>query len=406
MGVSRRDPGRRRIFDDLFWKKRRGRHSLQRLGLFPVETWHGVTPAKLAAGSETSWRLIKNCRFGGVNKCPVKQMDAIQSVHGYISKGDPQYDYNMAKGHLEIFYFTQLYGATRWEVWTPIAQLNDYNRPSDLRTKAIRAATGNARPIPEAGERSIQPADLPNTPKNQFSAAIYTGEDGIPNMYAITDVRDWSAVTVLDSPQPPPPCPNPLQNLLANFHFDTGSFQPWQASGNGAKINSIKWNLCQSHAPLDMQYAQNGPNGGVRYLAFNSPDAPKSGRQIYQDIPAKNLKDGIYTLCLKLRSESGNGIMRMLLQQVDGHGAVLSTDIDITSPVGPMNENFIYNGANDTRPNASVYLSSTLITGSARVAIRPETSVLRFSMQPQTSTAFDIIAADVSRSPDAASGAP
>jgi hypothetical protein len=193
------------------------------------EPWPGVQSAGFLrqSFSETSWRLIRNCEFGGMAGTPVKRIDSILSVHGYISEGSSPHDNNMKQGHLEVFYFTKLYGVTRWEVWTPIGQLGDDSKPSQLRSQAICAASRGGLPIAPANEQYVQPSDLPQTPQNRFITTTFAGQDGIENTYAVTDIRDWSAVTVLTSLKAPPPCPIPEQNLLSNFHFDRGTFSPW-----------------------------------------------------------------------------------------------------------------------------------------------------------------------------------
>jgi len=42
------------------------------------------------------------------------------SIHGFEPNDIPGFKQH---GHLEVFYFTKEYGITRWEVWTPIDQI-------------------------------------------------------------------------------------------------------------------------------------------------------------------------------------------------------------------------------------------------------------------------------------------
>jgi hypothetical protein len=355
------------------------------------EPWHSVTPTDIFDGSETSWSLTKSCSFGGINGSPVKKIDAIQSVHGYVSKGNPLYESNMKEGHLEVFYFTKIYGVTRWEDWAPVGQLNNYDQPSELRNHALITAKDCAKPIPEVGQWLVQPTDLPSTKGHQILATTYSGQDGIKHMYVLLDVRDWSGVTILNSPQPPPPCPNSLQNLLENSHFDNGTLKPWLSGGTEAEQNSSDCTLMQSKTATDTQFAQNGSEGGVRYLALQS-----SGREIHQDVPVGNLKNGVYKITLKLRPEKISGTMRIMLQQVDANGKIVSTDIDVKKTVNSTNSGHHYDGVHDAHLNASVYLASTLISRSGRVAIHPETTHLRFVAAPQSEGTFDLVDANLS----------
>ena len=354
------------------------------------EPWPGQPSPSflLRHASEDAWRLVPSCEFGGIGGAETKSLDAIQVVHGYVSKSEPGHDLNLTRGHLEIYYFTKLYGATRWEVWRPLAQLGgDYNHPSEVRTKALAVARESGRPILAAGERYVQPSDLPPTPDNRLIVVNFKGRDGDDRLYVVTAMRDWSAVKILSSPELPPPCPIPQQNLLANFHFDHGSLAPWHATG-------ISWKLAQSHTVLDRRFSQTGAKAGVRYLELQS-DRPGSG-DLYQDIPVADLHNGWCSLCVKLRTVSAPGAMRVLLQQVDQHGAVISTDVDFKQTIQPANRIYSYAGPDDPDAHASVVLSSTLMAKGAPLIVQPGAVSIRCVLQPQTNGAFDILEANVS----------
>jgi hypothetical protein len=59
-------------------------------------------------------------RFGGPDASSVKTIDAIRSIHGFKTSAK-----FANQGHMEVLYFTQLYGWTRWESWAPEERLRD-----------------------------------------------------------------------------------------------------------------------------------------------------------------------------------------------------------------------------------------------------------------------------------------
>lgn len=359
------------------------------------EPWPGQTPTNLFPNSETSWRMLKDCQFGGANGNPAKKLNAIQSVHGYVSKPDPVYRSNMQEGHLEVFYLTELYGSTRWEVWTALQQFGDMDKPSEMRTHAMESAR-YALPLEEAGQRYLRPGDLPQTPENRLIVVDYVGGDGEKNTYAITDVRDWSAVTILPTPTLAPPCPLPSQNLLQNFHFDGPSLAPWVPSKRQDGGPKTEANLLRSRTPLDVQFDQNPPRGGVRYLSLKSPVGAGGTRGIYQDVPTKKLKDGNYLFAVKLRSENEEGTVRVALQQINAKGEVLATESEGTHPVSATNMDVTYRGPDSTDPKNSVYLASKYVTGRARIAFQRDAVSLRLLIEPKTEGVFNLVDTNLS----------
>ena len=94
-------------------------------GVFPIrgdyweqkgETWPGrCEPGKgFSTTQTTQWSFEPSHRFGGVNGAKTKIIDAIVSTHGLPVSPTAQPHF-----HLERFYFTDMYGLTRWEVWYP-----------------------------------------------------------------------------------------------------------------------------------------------------------------------------------------------------------------------------------------------------------------------------------------------
>jgi hypothetical protein len=366
------------------------------------ECWPGTAPTSLGTSSETTFRFVNSCPFGGMNGNPVKKIDAIKVVHGYHSSapsGDQStHDHFMQKGHLEVSYFTQPYGSTRWEAWVLLSALGDCNAHSALRTKALQTAI---RCLPTVDQSFLYPSDLSQHTMNKIITATHQGEDGQKHTYALTDARDWTGVTLLDSPKLPPICPVACQNLLKNFHFNAAGFSPpWQRFGTSQEGNLINWSLAQSKATLDRSYNQNGAAGGVCYLMTNTGGTPNPDQQaIFQDIPVSGLQSGIYAISARVRSQAGLGTMKLALQQLDSDGGctveiVAVRDVFEEHPIGTT---YTYSGPTDNSANASVVLSSSLIAACGPVTLRPNATFLRFLLLPQTANTFDVVVANVSR---------
>jgi hypothetical protein len=366
------------------------------------ENWPGETPSWLDESSETSFMRIASCPFGGLNGNPVKQIEAIKVVHGYISAppygSQSSHDYFLQNGHLEVFYFTKVYGITRWEAWVVVTALGNYNSPSILRDRAINTAL---RCLPTVAQQYVQPEDLPKTAANRFITATHKGRDGTVLTYALIDVRDWSAITLLPTPEHPPVTPVACQNILKNFHFHPQTFTTsWKRFGNSKEGNLINWSLLQSKATLDAAYNQAGSSGGVRYLATNTGGTPDIDKQaIYQDIPITGLNEGMYTISTRFRSESGTGSMKFVLQQID-HSGNATNDIEVVKTAGETATSFgtvySFTGNTDNNPFASAVLSSTLASARGNIRFRPDATYLRFLMLPQTANTMHIIDCNVS----------
>jgi hypothetical protein len=141
------------------------------------EPWPGHCPSSYETGFSTSWEPLPRFSFAGIAGTPVKTIDAIRSIHGFAE--GPRF---LAHGHLEIFYFTRLYGFTRWESWVPDT---GYPRQPLL-----------DRRIFVASERCRGPAE-----------SAYKGIT-----FARADCRDWTSVVVPPRPEPPPFWPVPYLN--------------------------------------------------------------------------------------------------------------------------------------------------------------------------------------------------
>jgi hypothetical protein len=76
------------------------------------EAWPGHCPTSYSSTALTSWEWVPGFKFGGIADTPVKTIDAIRVIHGFNESMRKR-----AIGHVEVFYFTRLYGMTRWETW-------------------------------------------------------------------------------------------------------------------------------------------------------------------------------------------------------------------------------------------------------------------------------------------------
>ena len=72
----------------------------------------GLMPRTEFGKPLTTWSFEPGFVFGGVNGAPEKRIDAIVSTHGFPQGPGPHPHIS-----LERFYFTDLYGPTRWEAW-------------------------------------------------------------------------------------------------------------------------------------------------------------------------------------------------------------------------------------------------------------------------------------------------
>jgi hypothetical protein len=288
----------------------------------------------------TTWEFAPAHQFGGVNGAVTKHIDAIVSTHGLPVQRDPRPPF-----HLERFYFTDLYGLTRWEAWAP----------SSDQVKATKNCAGD-------------------------SEMIYEGIS-----FTLADCRDWSVVQLVNPPRSRWPWPYPEANLLRNWHFDHDAIAPWQrtraTSGPG---NPMSLGQFISRAPADLRLSQT--HIGVRYLQVSCGTAPCTPDQaIYQDLPVASLPPS----CSYDYGFSGivdgtqNGTMTVRLSELDRNGKQLwSTSFDATVKTdyrGIKAVDSVYNG------------SSVFLNTSPPVTLKPGAVALRFSLSPRTAVSYDIL---------------
>ncbi|RJQ34964.1 hypothetical protein C4568_01805 [Candidatus Parcubacteria bacterium] len=296
----------------------------------------------------TTWELRREYAFGGVNGNPVKVMDTLVSYHGF----DPAI---AAPQGMEVFYFTQQYGKTRWEYWVDISQ-------SPTKTTTCIA---------------------PDT-------VTYHGRT-----YVVKDCRDWSQVK-LSSVAAIPAWPLSPANLLQHSHFDdAGGYTNasndstiglWHRGGNSLEGNIINWSLLDSKASRDTRISP----VGVRYLATNCAGtcAGPAVQQIYQEIPIERFVNGatyLFGAFARTQPGHGPGTIRITLQELDASDNVLWQDY-VERVVDS------YNGTVDAQEfKESVYLSSAYVYKTTVIPIHPGAQRIRYYITPVTPQTFHIV---------------
>ncbi len=276
----------------------------------------------------TTWSFEPDHVFGGLNGARPKKIDAIVSTHGLARPLKPE----LHTYHLERIYFTDLYGATRWEAWT------------DAREK--RPSTDNC---------------------GDDTTLTFGGLE-----FTLTNCRDWSVIELLDPPRLPAPWPYPETNVLANWHFSGDGLAPWRVAGDQAQIS-----LANSRAARDIQFAPKGP--GLRYLRIDcSQKETDCGLSIYQDIPireaesAKMIDYGFSGVIV----DQGEGLVDVSLSQRDAKGDSVS-EVSFTAH---LTSEFKKRTAAD-----SVYLASSVFLNRwSPVAIKTSAVSLRLTLSPRT----------------------
>jgi hypothetical protein len=297
------------------------------------EPWPGhCAPGRqgLSARTVTTWEYQPSFVFGGMNGAPNKTIDAIISTHGFVAGAGPN-----ARFHLERFYFTDLYGITRWETWAP-----------------------EARGKPARGDC------------NGATTMTYRGVD-----FTRTACRDWSVTEVNNPPKPRFAWPYPEANVLKNYHFDHDDLEPWRQS-NGPGTGQLSWSQRRSATPVDMGHSLNRP--GVRYLAIDCVESScNPAAAIYQDVPVADLpRSGAYDYGFSgVVQDPSGGRVKVTLSERDAAGRELWTT-SFDAKVSSAFRGFT--------PSESVYKSSsTFLVTSPVLAIKPNAAVLRFAFSPQ-----------------------
>ena len=159
----------------------------------------GKCPSSYSTNTLTLWQLYPSFNFGDTTGNALKIMDTVVSYHGFeTDDGETPTSSFLAQGHLEVFYFTEFYGITRWEVWVPPA--------STAATTTITKASTSYRV--GSGQQMLECSGS--------AEAVFKGQS-----FLKTNCHDWSNVKMLAVPVLPL-WPIINSNLLQHFHFTDG----------------------------------------------------------------------------------------------------------------------------------------------------------------------------------------
>ncbi|MCI4677314.1 hypothetical protein K9U39_00045 [Rhodoblastus acidophilus] len=296
----------------------------------------------------TQWELKKDVTFGGVRKNPRKTMDALISYHDFNTT--PEF---LQHGHMEVYYFTQQYGLTRWEFWTPAAQ----GRP----------VTSNCLAPDVVQYRDVD--------------------------FNIADCQDFSNVVLSKTPDIPE-WPLPQANVLAHSHFDAVSQNEapyvWSVVPPESGQSSATWGLKNSTASADRVFNQTG----IRYVSINCSRG-NSCLSLSQELPVGAVHSGNYLYGVTAKTTAGDvGKIKVSVQQLDARGQVIWED----SFVGVVQS---YNGSHPsaTRESRSIYLSAGFLHKVAALPPRVDARTVRFVIAPEPGAQYDILEAWLNRWP-------
>jgi hypothetical protein len=362
------------------------------------QAYPGNCPTRYGNDQVFTWGLIRNFPFAGIGGAPAKPLDTIVTTMGLRTTKDPQAMAKwMAYGHLEVFYFTKIYGLTRWESWVPNIQLEHDGREPAAKMQERAATAGK---ICSAGP-SMTSVPFVLQAGQAKAARFQMTYQGLA--FTMSDCRDWTNIVLQNPPVQPPAWPVSGLNLLRNFHF------------NGAAIKQLpNWDTSHlSHGELvvsktkdDTTHDSPAPLGGIAYLRLGCSGGCDS-ESIHQDIPVSALtRSGSYTLGVIARTEAGTGSLKLSLAQMNGDGIDLSkatfTAHNLTSEergcdnAGEHCRKFAFDPKAKT---GSVVLSSNFVSETLPISIDPRARKLRFEIDPASANDFDLVSAWVMCSP-------
>lgn len=286
----------------------------------------------------TTWSFAPRHQFGGLGGRTSKQIDAIAATHGSaLPPNSP-----LGRFHLERIYFTDLYGATRWESWI-----------------------SNPEAPPTAATNCSGPTGM-----------TYEG-----HAYTRVACRDWPYTEINNPPRPHTPWPYPEANILADWHFTNGEVSPWALQGA-----EISGELMNSRTAADTKLAPGGlaHAAGVRYLQLFCPGNPQDCGTLYQDIPVTKLpKANSYDYGFSgAVAGDGGGVIDVSLSQRDARGQSLWED-HFTAQVSNHYRNWTVKD--------SVYKASSVFLKTTSFGVKPNTVALRLTLSPKTAKRYDIL---------------
>ncbi len=283
----------------------------------------------------TTWSFSPLHQFGGLGEHKSKRIDAIVATHGWDSGGGGV--------SLERIYFTDLYGATRWETWV-----------------------ANPGTPPNAARNCGGPTEM------SYEGRVFT----------LVACRDWSYTEINNPPRPHAPWPYPEANILADWHFTNGDLSPWALQGN-----AMTSELMNSRTEFDTKLAPGGlaHAAGVRYLQLSCPGDSRNCGSLHQDIPIKNLpRANSYDYGFSgVVDDGGDGVVDVSLSQRDAQGRSLWEDHFAAHLTDHYRNRAVKN---------SVYKASSVFLKTApALAVKPGAVALRLTLSPRTAKRYDIV---------------
>ena len=356
------------------------------------EVWPGACPTQYVTDQITTWTLLRNLSFGGISNVPPRELDAIVTTVGMRASHHPKVMRTwQAYGHLEVFYFTNLYGLSRWERWAPEFQFDSDGREAAAVTQQ-RAAGVTTRCKPLTGQTPAPFTREGVTTPSVKVSMIHEGQS-----FIMTDCRDWTNIVVEPKPTNPPVWPVSALNLLSNFHF------------NGASVDALtNWNTASlihgqsriSKTKEDTTKNSLSPRAGVAYLRIDCSEGCHSER-LFQEVPVtQTIKPRYgYSLGVIARTESTTGELELSLSQLDDSGAILTTNYYIARLSSEQSacdwgggncRQFSYNPRNNS---GSVILSSDFVQHTFPIQLSDHTKALRFTIAPKSASVFNLVSA-------------
>ncbi len=287
----------------------------------------------------TTWSFSPGHEFGGLGGGKSKRIDAIAATHGWtLPPNSP-----VGRFQLERIYFTDLYGATRWEAW-----ISNLEKPPSVATNCSG------------------PTEM-----------LYEG-----NIYTLVACRDYSHTEINDPPRPHTPWPYPEANVLADWHFTNGEISPWSLQGGVMSAERMN-----SRTEADTKFAPGGleRGAGVRYLQLSCPENAHDCGSLHQDIPVADLpKANSYDYGFSgAVAGGGDGVIDVSLSQRDAQGRSLWED-RFTAHVPNHYRNWT---VRDSVYNAS----SVFLKTAPAFVLKPGAVALRLSLSPTTAKRYDIL---------------
>jgi hypothetical protein len=303
------------------------------------ESWPGSCDGsmRLSQNSSFRWSFEPAHRFGGIRGSKIKTMDAVVTTLGFPERLTP-----LRRFHIERFYFTDMYGITRFEAWWP------------------------------KGAKDPNPACADNPEMN------YHGID-----FVATACTDISATEILDPPRPRFSWPYPQLNLLSNWHFAEPSLAPWRQVTTSSVNKDLETKVGVSRTQLDTRFSKQA--GGVRFLQIDCGEGCAASSAIFQDIPASLLGGAIrFDYGFSGVAESAEpAAVKASLSLIDRSGHVLWSDsFDATVETN-------YRGI---EPSESIYrASSVFLHTSETIPSVHGAQSLRLTLSPEIRGRIDIL---------------